>query len=40
MSKPFSVIGFVSLALSATLAQDPTKVEPTHYKLAFAMDRP
>ena len=35
MSKPFWVIGFVSLALGATLAQDPTKVEPAHYKLAF-----
>ena len=35
MSKPFWLIGFVSLALGATLAQDPTKVEPAHYKLAF-----
>ena len=35
MSKPFWVIGFVSLAFGATLAQDPTKVEPAHYKLAF-----
>ena len=35
LSKPFWVVGFVSLGLGATLAQDPTKVEPTHYKLAF-----
>jgi quercetin dioxygenase-like cupin family protein len=35
LSKPFWVVGFVCLALGATLAQDPTKVEPTHYKLAF-----
>ena len=35
MSKPFWAIGFVSLAFGATLAQDPTKVVPTHYKLAF-----
>jgi len=28
-------MGFVSLALGATLARDPTKVEPTHYKVAF-----
>ena len=35
LSKPFCVVGFVFLALCATLAQDPTKVEPTHYKLAF-----
>jgi quercetin dioxygenase-like cupin family protein len=26
---------FVCLALHAALAQDPTKVEPTHYRLAF-----
>jgi hypothetical protein len=37
LSKPFWVIGFVSLALGATIAQDPTKVEPTHYELAFEM---
>src|SRR3984893_8516679 len=35
LSKPFWVVGFVSLSLGAALAQDPTKVEPTHYKLAF-----
>jgi beta-alanine degradation protein BauB len=35
LSKSFWVVGFVSLGLGATLAQDPTKVEPTHYKLAF-----
>jgi hypothetical protein len=35
LSKRFWVVGFVSLALGVTLAQDPTKVEPTHYKLAF-----
>jgi beta-alanine degradation protein BauB len=35
LSKPFWVVGFVSFALGATLAQEPTKVEPTHYKLAF-----
>jgi quercetin dioxygenase-like cupin family protein len=29
---------FVVLALPAALAQDPTKVEPTHYKLAFEND--
>jgi hypothetical protein len=36
LSKPFRVTGFVSLLpLGATLAQDPTKVEPRNYKLAF-----
>ena len=44
MKKPVSLIFvsvFVSVALlvlclsSAAIAQDPTKVEPTHYKLAF-----
>ncbi len=30
------VVGmFVCLAVQASLAQDPTKVEPKHYKLAF-----
>jgi len=28
-------VAFVCLALQAVLAQDPTKVEPKHYKLAF-----
>jgi beta-alanine degradation protein BauB len=35
MWSKFWAVGFVSLALGAALAQDPTKVEPTHYKLAF-----
>ncbi len=34
-SKICSVTLFVSLAVLAASAQDPTKVEPTHYKLAF-----
>jgi len=29
---------FVCLAFNACLAQDPTKVEPQHYKLAFEMN--
>jgi len=33
--KPFLVVVFAFLGLQAVLAQDPTKVEPTHYKLAF-----
>ena len=35
LSKPFWVVRFAFLSLAATLAQDATKVEPTHYKLAF-----
>jgi quercetin dioxygenase-like cupin family protein len=34
-SKLFLAVVFVFLALNAALAQDPTKVEPKHYKLAF-----
>jgi quercetin dioxygenase-like cupin family protein len=34
-SKPFWAVVFVCLAIHAVLAQDPTKVEPKHYKLAF-----
>ena len=34
-SKLFWAVVFVCLALQAVLAQDPTKVEPKHYKLAF-----
>jgi beta-alanine degradation protein BauB len=34
-SKPFWSVVFVSVALNAALAQDPTKVESRHYKLAF-----
>jgi hypothetical protein len=30
---------FEVLALSLTLAQDATKVEPRHYKLAFENDK-
>lgn len=33
--KLFWSVVFVSLALSAALGQDPTKVESKHYKLAF-----
>ncbi len=32
------IILLVSLAASMAFAQDPTKVEPTHYKLAFEND--
>jgi hypothetical protein len=32
-------IVFAVLALSLTLAQDATKVEPRHYKLAFENDK-
>jgi len=35
LSKQFYILAFVSLVRCATLAQDPTKIEPTHYKLAF-----
>lgn len=34
-SRLFWAAVFVCLALHAALAQDPTKVEPKHYKLAF-----
>ncbi len=34
-SRLFWTVLFVCLALHAVLAQDPTKVEPQHYKLAF-----
>ena len=35
---PFCAVLFVSVPLSTALAQDPTKVEPTHYKVAFEND--
>jgi quercetin dioxygenase-like cupin family protein len=34
-SKLFWAVVFVCLIVQAALAQDPTKVEPKHYKLAF-----
>jgi beta-alanine degradation protein BauB len=34
-SKLFWAVVFVCLLLQAAVAQDPTKVEPKHYKLAF-----
>ncbi len=34
-SKLFWAVVFVCLMLQAALAQDPTKVEPKHYRLAF-----
>lgn len=34
-SKLFWAVVFVCLTLQAVLAQDPTKVEPTHYQLRF-----
>lgn len=34
-SKLFWAVVFVCLALPAVLAQDPTKVEPKHYRLRF-----
>ena len=34
-SRLFWAVVFVGLALHTALAQDPTKVEPKHYKLAF-----
>lgn len=34
-SKLFWAMVFLGLALQRALAQDPTKVEPKHYKLAF-----
>lgn len=33
--RPFCVATLVLFALGVASAQDPTKVEPTHYKLAF-----
>jgi quercetin dioxygenase-like cupin family protein len=38
-SKLFWAGAFVCLATAATFAQDPTKVEPKHYKLDFENDR-
>jgi quercetin dioxygenase-like cupin family protein len=35
LSKLLSAVVFVGLALHGALAQDPTKVEPKHYQLAF-----
>src|SRR5258706_2658559 len=34
-SRSFSIVLFALSALSVAHAQDPTKTEPTHYKLAF-----
>jgi quercetin dioxygenase-like cupin family protein len=34
-SRPFCVALLVSFLCAVAFAQDPTKVEPTHYKLAF-----
>lgn len=34
-SRPFCVVLLVLFFCAVALAQDPTKVEPTHYKLAF-----
>ena len=33
--KSFGVVLFLYVTVAAVLAQDPTKVEPTHYKLDF-----
>ncbi len=38
-SKLFWAGAFVCLATASSLAQDPTKVEPKHYKLDFENDR-
>jgi quercetin dioxygenase-like cupin family protein len=38
LSLPFSTALLVVFAFSVALGQDPTKVEPTHYKLAFEND--
>ena len=38
-SKLFWVGAFVCLATAFSLGQDPTKVEPTHYKLDFENER-
>src|SRR5271169_3796360 len=34
-SRPFCVASMFIIFCAVALAQDPTKVEPTHYKLAF-----
>src|SRR5258708_4748005 len=39
LSRLFCSAAFVSLAFMAASAQDPTKVEPKHYKLRFENDR-
>jgi len=39
LSKLFWAGAFVCLAGASSLAQDPTKVEPKHYKLDFENDR-
>ena len=39
LSKLFWAGAFVCLATASTLAQDPTKVEPKHYKLDFENDK-
>ena len=33
--KSWTAVLFATLAVQVAIAQDPTKVEPTHYKLAF-----
>jgi len=38
LNLPFCAALFVSVSVAAALAQDPTKIEPTHYKLAFEND--
>lgn len=38
-SRIFLVLGLVCLLESAAVSQDPTKVESTHYKLAFENER-
>jgi len=38
-SRTIAAIAFVCLAASWLMAQDPTKVEPKHYKLDFENDR-
>ena len=38
-SRTLTAIAFVCLAASCVMAQDPTKVEPKHYKLDFENDR-
>jgi quercetin dioxygenase-like cupin family protein len=38
-SKLVSALTFVCVATAVVLAQDPTKVEPKHYKLNFENDR-
>jgi len=35
ISKPFWLLVVIHVTLGTTLAQDPTKVEPAHYSLAF-----